>query len=94
MKDLFYPTHPPIKGARRVMREGGKNPRAEQKAEYYRANKERIKATQAAYYQAHREEIIKRVRSNQEAAPHQHAARHRVYARRKRLERATIANPD
>ena len=61
MRDLFYPTHPPIKGARKVIQQEGKNPRAEQLAAYYRANRERIRAKQAEYYQANKERIKKQV---------------------------------
>ena len=92
MRDLFYPTHAPIKGARKVLQAEGKNPRAEYLAEYYRANRERIRAAQAEYYRANREQIIKRVGKNQAEALDQQAARNRVYYRR--IRRATIANPD
>ena len=82
MLDLFYPTHAPIKGARKVVVASGKNPRAEYQAEYYRANRERIRALQAEYYRAHRKQIIERVGKNQAEALEQHAARNRVYYRR------------
>lgn len=87
MLDLFYPTHAPIKGARKVVLGEGKNPRAEYLAEYYRANRERIRAAQAEYYRANREQIIKRVGKNQAEAQDQHAARNRVYYRRIRQTR-------
>jgi hypothetical protein len=93
MKDLFFPVHLPIRGARKVVLEGDKE-RAKQKAEYYQANREKIRARQAEYYRENRKKIIKRVRANQKEQPEHHAARGRIYERRRRMKDATMANPD
>lgn len=61
MIDLFYPARPAVKGARRVIRSEGKSDRSEYHAEYYRANKERIRARQHEYYEKNKAKIIKAV---------------------------------
>jgi len=61
MRDLFYPMHPPIKGARRIVQEEGKSEKAEYMRAYYLANREKVRAKQREYYQKNKARIKKAV---------------------------------
>jgi hypothetical protein len=94
LKSLFYPMHPPIKGARRVVQQEGKNPKAEYQRAYYLANKEKIRAKQREYYQANKETIKKAVNEYKREHPEKVRGWKRSSERYRLKQRGTIANPD
>ena len=95
MKDLFYPMHPPVRGARRIVREEGKNARSEELRAYYQANRDKVRAKQREYYLANRERMIARaVRYKAENPEHVRAVKRNSERYRKRDKGDTIPNPD
>ena len=95
MLDLFYPVRPAVKGARRIVQQEGKSPRAEYQKAYYLANREKVRAAQADYYRRNRTKILKRVAKNQKETLAQHAARNRMYERKRRAaKKAALAGDD